>query len=69
MLIKATTLDTRYKGTIGRMELHNNPVTSGVAMGAWGQLPPTFAKMVLEIFLKSMRKQVWGGGSSRSSEK
>ena len=30
---------------------------SGVATGGegWGQLPPTFAKMVLEIFLKSMK--------------
>ena len=31
--------------------------------------PPTLAKIVLEISLKLMRRQVLGGGSSKSSEK
>ena len=32
-------------------------------------MPPTFARMVLEISLKSMRKQLGGGDSNKSSEK
>ena len=46
----------------------NDYHTTGVAMGVWGAIAPTFAKMVLEFSSKSMRKYVGGGGSSKSSE-
>ena len=43
--------------------------SSGVATGGLGGTAPTFAEIVLKISLKSMRKWVWGGGSSKCSEK
>ena len=40
-----------------------------MATGGMGAIDPsTFAKMVLEISLKSISKWVWGGGSGKFSE-
>ena len=47
-----------------------NSLVSSVATGTnGGKCPPLFAKIVLEISLRSMGKYLGGGGSSKSSDK
>ena len=52
---KGEGLDCSHNGEVSAMSSQCATI-NGAAKGVWGQVPPTFAKTVLEISLKLVRK-------------